>query len=534
MSHQTDSLSTLDLTEDDDSRGTICDVAESPQLPNYRYSEINGNIPRLKPLSPSTPPPLTPICEINYLRNQNIQHRARVPQLKRIFKSSSDPRVLTEPVHNYEPSSVGSPVQCISQSYQDKFVAYQGSTISSRSLREYTIMKNGKYYKIAVPHNVMPVFNQSNGSVLVNVPEVGPVVLKNNPNFKDPNPTIPELQPFSLNFDEIMETSTEPESQSVPVQMPTQPVNETELMFDPRFCWMQPKYRNYLYSFKWNFNGFSKNDMQKARRCVRNFTHCIKKLEYLLSGKKQDNTKSKSSKNVNKNDIMRLNNDSLNLTNSFSQIHSSDQNYLYSTSSNDWLDNTNDLPFHDVFTPNVVLNTENSTFHNQVTYFNSNCLDQVSNKQSKRRHHPVSAYRQLPNMVKHCVVKVVKDKSIENLVNQSKVPKSGILQKFKGINKNNKTVLLRIIKTETQFRSEMAYIKPLIIVNEFNFHKFSFKFKFIKNNVVYAVNKENFPKRLFENQDFLNAVKKGYVKLVDCNLLIRYLKGEIGPFNSAH
>lgn len=561
----------VDLTEDEDSRETIVDVLDSPQLPYYSYAEVTGNTPRLKTLSPCTPPPLTPICEIDCLREQkllNNQHRT-VPQLKRIQrpskqigqKSVSEEVTLTpfesKPVNtNYE-----------YQIFQDKLIAYQSNNVPSKPLfgKEWTINKNGKKYKIVIPHNVLPSLNQSNGPVVINVPEVGTIMLKINPQFKDPS--VSELQPFSLNFDEIMEsTSEQPPLPICPVESISQLSCETDLLYDSRFCWIQPKYRNYGSSFKCNFSGFSKTDMQKARRCLRNFNLSIKKLENVLEGKKQDTGK-KHPKNfvktnsLIKNDSSSYIDDVINpLQNKLLVTNPVNSTILFQKlnginfNENNWLRrNLDDMILEDVLSPNVIIDTENDVdytlkynlnFQDSMLHTKFEELDESVFKQHTKLHSQKQSFnlkviqkKGIKIQLKHCFVSIVKDKTIEKLLKTSKlvnvVPKRNKSRQNLLVHQNFGTLSSKLIDTELNFKSELSFTKHLLILNEFNFENVQFESEFSKSNIIFAVNKREFPKKILDNNGFILAVKFGYVKLVDCDLLYKYLKGEIGPVKLA-
>lgn len=543
----------VDLTEDEDSRETISDVIENVHVPYISYAQVSGNIPRMNTLSPSTPPPLTPICEINSLRNQrslNNQHRS-VPKLKRIHKSTTHAShtTLSDPVvANPTESVIINPT--VEYQIENRFLALQNSSpLKSQLGKEWTIKKGGKTFKIVIPHNVLPSLNDSNGSVVVNVPEVGPIMLKINPHFKDCS--APELEPFSLNFDTLMESASEPLPQinttqsathviSVAASRPSYilPVNNSELLFDSRFCWIQPRYKNYFYSFRCNFNGFSKTDMQKARRCARILNLGIKRLDNIFSGKKLDSKRSsKSNKSV----------PSYKFVNSaYSPVNNNFQmsSVLPLNNSDNFINSWElDMDIGDVLTPKVVIETEeidNSNLHGSLsgTVRAAAKIDNlISYSQLKKSFEslPVTIEKHgIKVYIKPCFVKIFRDYDIDNhvkLIHNTISLKKTANKKTLSSKGRIKMFISKLINTEAKFVDQMTYIKPILIVNEFNFGIVQFRSEFSKSNIVLAVQKKKFSKKILENENFVQAVSEGLVKLVDCDLLTKYIRGEVGPFN---
>ncbi|CAG9862867.1 unnamed protein product [Phyllotreta striolata] len=72
------------------------------------------------------------------------------------------------------------------------------------------LKKNNKFYKIVLPHNVIPSSDFQQGSVIINIPEAGPLVIKLDPNAKKQTPVESDvMEPFSLDFDSINTTNKE-------------------------------------------------------------------------------------------------------------------------------------------------------------------------------------------------------------------------------------------------------------------------------------------------------------------------------------
>lgn len=495
----------VDLTEDEDSRDTISDVSATPQLSYMRYGQVTGNTPRLKTLSPSTPPPLTPICEINSLRDKRIlnnQHRTTVPKLQRIQRSSSQTGItVTDQTAVSQSNYVGANTNYALQNY----ASFQSNNIASPTTlgKELTIKKNGKTYKIIIPHNVMPSINRSNSSVLVNVPEVGPIMLKVNPQYKDPK--VSELEPFSLNFDEIIESASESSSQNNSPQV----VSATNLLYDPKFCWIQPRYRHYAYSFTLNFSGFSKTDMQKARRCVRNFTIGVKKLQNLIAG----NMPEAGMKNIK--NSSKVNNKTTSTLNK--NIYDPK---AFQKSDGTWLES-----------PEVI-------DIKKQTQMPKKCEGKV-NVQFQRRPPSLRMIKKKGTNVylKPCYVKINRNKVIEKLVKgQTSLNKDAQCISMNPISSSDtlKVFASKLIGTEYKFKAEMSYIKPLLIINECNCNIVHYKSMFSRTNIVYSVDTaRHFPKEMLEDLKFVEAVESGYIKLVDSELLVRYLRGEIGPIRTS-
>lgn len=88
----------------------------------------------------------------------------------------------------------------------------------------------------------------------------------------------------------------------------------------------------------------------------------------------------------------------------------------------------------------------------------------------------------------------------------------------------------RLIKDVRTFNTLMAFIKPVLVMNEYNYSIVNIKTEFCKANLVYPVGQDrHFPDNILACTDFRNAVANDYIKLVDSELLCRYFKGEIGP-----
>ncbi|KAJ8926686.1 hypothetical protein NQ314_020901 [Rhamnusium bicolor] len=87
----------------------------------------------------------------------------------------------------------------------------------------------------------------------------------------------------------------------------------------------------------------------------------------------------------------------------------------------------------------------------------------------------------------------------------------------------------KIIKSKDQFKEELNYLKPILIVNERNIGIINYSSQFAKSNIIYIV-KENkyFPTSVLRNEDFISAFELGYLKLVDAQLFCKYIMGSEG------
>ncbi|KAJ8926685.1 hypothetical protein NQ314_020900 [Rhamnusium bicolor] len=141
------------------------------------------------------------------------------------------------------------------------------------------IKKNNKFYKIVIPHNVMPNINQSTGPVLINIPEVGPLVISNDPRVTKPNST-PINQPFSLNLDDTHQTRPK-----IPIPLVKEPKKIPEVsakeaaLSNKKFCWTYCKRRKRdLEGFTFNDRlGFNQSECKKATKCSRTLDSIISK-----------------------------------------------------------------------------------------------------------------------------------------------------------------------------------------------------------------------------------------------------------------
>ncbi|KAG5890966.1 hypothetical protein JTB14_028644 [Gonioctena quinquepunctata] len=147
------------------------------------------------------------------------------------------------------------------------------------------------------------------------------------------------------------------------------------------------------------------------------------------------------------------------------------------------------------------------------------------------------------NIVKPCYVKMLRESHIDkmyrdvgNSSNTNSVSSSRYKSPPKSAVRKCNTVwvinmfMSKLIDNEQKFRTEMAFIKPVLVINEFNFTIVKFASEFSKSNIVVAVNEfRQFPEAFLKNNVFIEAVDIGYVKLIDSDILYRYLLGEIGP-----
>ncbi|KAG5890967.1 hypothetical protein JTB14_028645 [Gonioctena quinquepunctata] len=320
----------VDLTEDEDSRDTI--IASGDDNFEQRTTYYTGNNSSMQRLPVSSPPPLTPIPRFSSPGKLPIDQLHSVPMLRKIRKPSSTPQrspakgvtLISSTV--VKPASSDSTISLDSDDedvriFQDKYENLEiqktsvtstvNSSVSQRPPGKVVVIKkNNKVYKVIIPHNVMPTPNQVGGPVLINIPEIGPLVIRIDPDAKTHGT---QLKPFSLNFDEILKKSSikspvdknihsTPNKASDMLRKTSFELvpNKEALLSDPRFCWSfkRMKQRKKGLFMPSDIFGFTKTDSRQVSKCHRILDSIVikKQLELRLMMASFEKLKEKTNK----------------------------------------------------------------------------------------------------------------------------------------------------------------------------------------------------------------------------------------------
>nr|XP_023022422.1 uncharacterized protein LOC111510715 [Leptinotarsa decemlineata]XP_023022423.1 uncharacterized protein LOC111510715 [Leptinotarsa decemlineata] len=590
-------INSVDLTEDEDSRGTIVNSEVDNVEPSLSgCSELFTGDSFYHRVSAYSPPPLTPIPRLTPVGKLPTDYLPTVPKLTKIRRQSSisqksPPKkgvtlissTLVKPAINGSSIIIDSDdedvpiVQSETENFkcQNTTAAMPGENRSAASSKQpgklVVIKKNNKLYKIVIPHNVMPTTNQLGGPVLINIPEVGPLVIRIDPKSKNlVTPNSSQLEPFSLNFDDIMNKvssdsvshqknfSRHPPniSRVKPKGSCILPTNKWTLLSDPKFCWSYTRIKQRDQDFFLNTDklGFSTTELRKSRRCRRILDSVVAKKEAEV--KRMMDSFEKLKERVDESHLFK--------PVKISEIvgHSSDYRKIAETGSvgPHNIENVR-LPPNTLIThlteyddllmtrKIVILNKG----HTESSESNASQLKKIARMERNFRYRQKKKKLQLTkmlscvsskdykNLIKPCYVKMTREDYIDQMINPQNTDNSNkSMRKGKKLSPRRSNsnyiqhvidiFMSKLIDTEDKFKREMAFIKPVLVVNEFNFNIVKYMMEFSKSNIVVAVNElRTFPQVFLENQEFSKAVECGYVKLVDSEILCRYLVGNLGP-----
>ncbi|KAJ8951786.1 hypothetical protein NQ318_019759, partial [Aromia moschata] len=384
------------------------------------------------------------------------------------------------------------------------------------------IKKNNKYYKIVIPHNVMPNFDQSIGPVLINIPKVGPLVITTDPKAKKTNTTAKSTAGQEIfNLDAVAD---KPKKNATPRCATRNSAGPTS------------------WDARGDLDGFAFSDRLGFNRAeARRATKCFKRLETIVANKtnqliaqttaydefKRSLTKEKDIKLVKINEIVGK---------ASGETHTSQADEAAAAGYD------SDL----LLTKKVVILTGSG----KIKAKRKGKLDvDPKTKLSKRERirkfkERILASRARPRNVhdpyglRPCYVDMIRDERAEEAcrklvrnrirqrrsngaVRQPKLPEK-FFEDISGLFQS------RVIRSEERFRREMNFLKPMLIVKENNLCLIDYSAEFSKNNIVYITEgRRGFPAGASVDAGFVSAVELGYVKLVDAELFCRYVAGKM-------
>lgn len=445
------------------------------------------------------------------------------------------------------------------------------------------IKKNNKYYKIIIPHNVMPNINKSMGPVLINIPEVGPLVISNDPQAAKVKPNQFETQQLSLNLDAV--------DQNRDCEDATKNALKTKALVlrDKRFCWTFNSARKRdLDGFSSSDRlGFNKAETRKAKKCEKMITSFLTKCQLRLTKKvneyeefKKSLLKSDKFKLVKINSIIRAHNrtnQGINKKNTFKSdanlepldINKQESGIVESNFVNDSVE-SDDYGSDLLVTKKVViLNKKNQEIELKQP------INEASLKKVRGRRKTVTGTSKIvknskPNKnrnfkIKPCYVQIIRDKRVEeaymeycketslNLRRKPNLKPKPNITLPKSIVLNDRTekferyfaaspleakqkkrfdiknmLLHKIVLSKDSLKEEVNILKPILLITEHTIvTNRSLEYycnEFSKNNIIYVVNfKKEFPDGILDAEGFISAVEIGYVKLVDANLFCKFV-----------
>ncbi|VEN46183.1 unnamed protein product [Callosobruchus maculatus] len=390
-----------------------------------------------------------------------------------------------------------------------------------------TIRKNNRIFKLMIPRNVIPNMSNSPCPVSLNIPGIGPLKLKIDPFVKynasaipsTVNTMPPALSPFSLNFDDIhhnyensktesekrkprsgtrrKSTSTSNRKDYIKKHMPTKA---------DKFCFVP--HEGII-----NTLGFTISECRQPKKCLSALNSAIRKIKMALT--------------IKTNELKRLTNASRKSS------------------------HVKTVPISKIVGPQEVIDLSDSSDNESVC--NNSLLvtkkvvilnDGKEHQKTIRKRKKSTARTKQPNKkseanIKPCYVALVRDPYVEKVYRDiasklgNDVTKSFTEKKQhtppKLARPPSVDIMTHLIDTETKFRNQIAYIKPITVINEQNYRTIkSYRDEFCRTNIVYAL-KDSLPQFMLEDEDFIIAVASGYVKLVDDELLCSYFLRELGP-----
>ncbi|KAJ8916224.1 hypothetical protein NQ315_016363 [Exocentrus adspersus] len=420
------------------------------------------------------------------------------------------------------------------------------------------IKKNNKYYKIVIPHNVMPSIDQAVGPVLINIPEVGPLVISNDPHAAKLRSN--QMQHVSLNYDALGANRGTPsviklknqDSLKAP-QTQTTPNSRyghlNEVLWDKKYCWTYNRFRKRdLEGFTCNDRlGFTMAETKRVGKCEKILSAAVKKLETKL--KEQEEAYENFS-------VLKMKSNKVKLVQINSIIKPKRRRRgrkikqeVEALPVNDDVDMEG---YHDglLLTKKVVILNDH---HKEVKRNPAVGSRKTSTgKVGRPRKRPRKDIQMTP-----CFVQITRDKVVEDAsTNYCKaagkrrmsgprrrpVPNVDPLNARPGLPGDNPLVLRqssfleninlilrsRIIKTEEKLKVEVSNFKPVLIMTDatlgMNKDLKTYCNEFTRNNIIYVVNSAKpLPELILTNDDFISAVELGYIKLVDTDLFCKFV-----------
>ncbi|XP_072395996.1 uncharacterized protein [Diabrotica undecimpunctata] len=367
------------------------------------------------------------------------------------------------------------------------------SVASSQSTKLVKLIHGSRIYKINIPHNV--IMAHGKGPVFMNIPGVGSMQLKLDPAFKNPvfaNP-ITNLQPPSLqsisqihsaqgeNQKNISNSDTLVKNCLVPTIAKAQPQSVYK-----KSQWLSGKKSREDKPLV----GFSKNDCNTSLKYLIRLNNIVDQYKTKLQSEMQ--YFSKLTKNICAKDLKQQ------------------------------PDNFDDL----LITKKVVIlrNTEQTTKKKK--------RNRHRNSQKKKHHvlyaaatstKPIQVENWCKDVIKPCSITVV---DIKQLTDCTFAKKKVLIRDPNILDYHQKEFEKRIIKTRNQFSDNIHFTKPLLLVNAYNYSVvLNFKTVYPKSNIVYLIDHSyQFPKEVLQNVKFLDAVISGYIKIIDSEILNKFIK----------
>nr|CAI5829395.1 unnamed protein product [Callosobruchus analis] len=372
-----------------------------------------------------------------------------------------------------------------------------------------TIRKNNRIFKLMIPRNVIPNMSNSPCPVTLNIPGIGPLKLKIDPFVKYNASSIPStvdtmpqtLSPFSLNFDDIhhnFEDSRIVNEKRIPHSRTRKkstnrkdPIKQNVPTEMDKFCFIPNEgIINPL--------GFTFMECRQPKKCLSALNAVIKKIKMALA--------------IKTNELKRLTNASRKRP----KVKTVPISKIVGTQPVIDLSDSSD---------NGSICNKSLLITKKVVILNDGKEHQKTMRRRKKQRSRPKQSNEIN--IKPCYVALTRDPFVE------KVYRNMISNLRKNIRKSFPKPTVNLLKyfidTEPKFKNEIAYIKPITVINEYNYGSIkSYKEEFCRTNIVYAL-KEGLPKVMLQDKEFMSAVTEGYVKLVDDELLCNYFLREFGP-----
>ncbi|XP_018575588.1 uncharacterized protein LOC108914297 [Anoplophora glabripennis] len=435
------------------------------------------------------------------------------------------------------------------------------------------IKKNNKYYKIIIPHNVMPNISKSMGPVLINIPEVGPLVISNDPQSNKTKSSQCKTQQLSLNLDALDQN---PDCESLIARK-----MKEQALRDKKFCWTFNSTRKRdLDGFTASDRlGFNKTEAKRARMCEKAINTVLSKFRVSLINKIDEYEKFNKAllrrdkiKLVKINSIIRANEETKKKRSKSNKCESDvpkKQETSNSLQSN-FVDNFMKMDDYDsdllVTKKVVILNSRNKEVElkrptnegsaKKMASVRRKSVKEVSKVLKDNNRKKYSHFK-----IKPCYVQISKDKRVEEayikyckekglavkrkqkpndfppkvdkhpgqMVNPTKhiALASHEYSKRNSLFEKKNMLLRKTIYTEEKLETEMNTLKPFLVMTEqtvtSNRNLEYYCNEFSKNNIIFVTNSINkFPFNILQDEGFISAVEIGYIKLVEASLFGKY------------
>nr|CAH7761023.1 unnamed protein product [Callosobruchus chinensis] len=373
-----------------------------------------------------------------------------------------------------------------------------------------TIRKNDKIVKVMIPRNVMPNMSNSPCPVTLNIPGIGPLKLKIDPFVKNnassilPSVnTIPDtLSPFSLNFDDIHHSLENSKSGGGKRKARSKTRRKSATSTSKRILFCSVPNEGII-----NTLGFTFTECRQPKNCLSTLNAAIKKFRMDLTRKmnelKRLTNASKKSRQVKMVPV--------------SEIIKAHKGFD-STDTSDHVEFVCDESL--LVTRKIVILNDGNRHEKTVR--------RIKRLTAKTK----QPYKEYEKITRPCYVAVTRDPYIEKLGRDIPSKLGNDVRKSLRERRQDQPADQAIgieqyfIDTESKFRNNISYKKPVTVINEHNYKIIkSYKEEFCRTNIVYAL-KDGLPQVLLRDANFVDAVVAGYVKLVDDELLCSYFLGD--------